>query len=56
MQDDPGSQMPARPPREEPPSGAKVTLVLVGILAAICITCVLFTGAYGYFVEVKSLR
>ncbi len=45
-----------RPPRVEPPSGAKVAMVLIAILAACCLSCVVFVGAYGYFVEIKSLR
>ncbi len=60
MHDDEGPtaapSTPARPPRHEPPSGWKIAGVLTAMLVFCCVACVGVTFAYGYFVEVKSLR
>ncbi len=45
-----------RPPREEPPSGWKITGVLLALLALTCLTCIVVSVGYGYFLEIKSLR
>lgn len=39
-----------------PPSGAKVALVLIAIVAGCCVSCVALTLLYGWFLDVHGGR
>lgn len=54
MQDQPPSPPGDTPAREKPPSGLRITLVLLGIILAICLVCALFTGGYAYYLDLRS--
>jgi len=44
------------PPREAPPSTAKVYGFLLGLVVLCCLACTAAGGFYAYYLEVKSLR
>jgi hypothetical protein len=54
MQDQPPSPPGDTPAREKPPSGLRITLVLLGIILAVCLVCALFTGGYAYYLDLRS--
>lgn len=45
-----------RGPREAPFTTKAVYGALVALLAFSCVACLVFSVAYGYFLEVRSLR
>lgn len=44
----------APPARPKPPSALKIYLVLMGLILGSCLLCVLFTGFYAYYLDVRT--